>query len=454
MRLSCGYIDWLFPAAYTWGMEDDFQRELSGSAADEAALWYKNPPALEFTARIREARPRKGMVALVLDTKGFFPGGGGQPGDRGSIAGTPLTGIAEEDGVILHFVDEKEWRALFPGEGAGTGETVSCRVDAQRRTHFAQQHTGQHILSACLKKVLDVDTLSVHFGEEISTIETAAENIPEEDLRRAETAANAVIASGAEVSCVWIDAADMSAYKLRRLPDLKGRVRIVRIGDIDTSACCGVHLRGAASLGCVIITGTEKIRGRTRLGFITGGRVVQSFHGGYEILKSLREKLSCKDEDLPRAVEALLCENRETKKRLGEFKGQLYRYAAAELAAQAPECAPAAGIKARFITAFLEGASGADLSEFTARCLETGPAVVCVCDAGKNASPKREGRVSWIAAHNAGKETDLKTLLPELLAAGGGKGGGSPLRFQGSFPGPASYNEFLGNLKKIMNAGQ
>ncbi|MDR3200077.1 MAG: hypothetical protein LBT68_01350, partial [Spirochaetales bacterium] len=233
-----------------------------------------------------------------------------------------------------------------------------------------------------------------------------------------------------------------------------GRVHIVQIGEsgraADVCACCGVHLADTSALGHIVITGVEKIRGRARLRFITGGRVLKAFHAMHGILGRLRASLSCADGDLPRAAETLLAENHDLKRRLGEARSRLYRLEAAELAARSPECEPAPGRKARFITAFLDGASGAELSDFTVRCLETGPAVVLVCDMAENASPDKISRVAWIAAHNlgGGKETDFKAILPELLAAGEGKGGGASARFQGFFPDTARYREFLETLKK------
>ncbi|MDR1932833.1 MAG: hypothetical protein LBQ57_08445 [Spirochaetales bacterium] len=426
------------------------------TAADENALWYRQPWTLEFDAAVREVRAAPGAgprrLALTLDPCGFFPGGGGQPCDLGTVAGAPLAGVREEGGRILHFVDEADWKAVFPEPAAG--QTVRCRVDSLRRSDFAQQHTGEHILAACLKTAINVEAVSVHFGEQYSTIETLAREISEDELARAEAAANAVLAGGRKVICHWIDAADMDRYPLRRAPDVRGRVHIVQIGEAggvaDVCACCGVHLPDTSALGHIIITGTEKIRGRVRLRFITGGRVIKAFHAMSSVLGRLRTSLSCADGDLPRAAEDLLAESRNAKRRLGEARGRLFRYEAAELASRSQEYSPAPGVRARFMQAFLGGCGGQELSGFTACCLQTGPAFVLVCDMDEKTPPDKQRGVSWIAAHNFGngKETDLKVLLPPLLAASGGKGGGTPERFQGSFPGPAAYLEFAAAVRK------
>jgi alanyl-tRNA synthetase len=423
------------------------------TVADENAIWYRQPWVLEFDARVQDTlllREKDGRAALgiVLDTKGFFPGGGGQPCDLGTIAGVSLCQVREAAGRILHIVERERWEAVFPGTLPERGRDVHCVIDSERRNDFAQQHTGEHILAACLKKAIDVDAVSVHFGAEYSTIETLARDIREEDLLAVEDAANAVLARGEKVSCHWIDAGDIGRYPVRRSPDVRGRVHIVQIGGADTCACCGVHLCDTSSLGRIIITGTEKIRGRTRLFFITGGRVGKAFHAMHGILGRLRVLLSCSDMDLPRAVESLLEEKRETGRMLGEARSQLFRHEAADLARRSREWSPAAGVRARFIKAFLPGASPRELSDFAAHCLETGSALACVCDASGTAA-QDGGRVSWILAHNLGVSPDLKQLVSPLVSSLGGKGGGSSLRFQGSFADTRGYAAFI---EKVQDA--
>ena len=350
----------------------------------------------------------------------------------------PLLDVKEESGLILHIVEEAAWKAACRGEA----ESVSCCVDLERRRDFAQQHTGEHILAACLKKATGVEAVSVHFGDEYSTIETLAENISAEELLAAEAAANAVLAEGKTVSCHWIDSAAMGSYPLRRTPDVTGRVHIVEVGDADICACCGVHLPDTSSLGLILITGTERIRGRVRLAFITGGRVVRAFHAMNGVLESLRGKLSCGDADLLRAVGSLLEEKAGLGRRLGEARAELFRRQAAEMAKSAVESISAPGCRARFMSTFLEDASPQELSGFTACLLETGPALTVV---GAVAA----GRVSWVVAHNlGGAGPDLRQLLPQRVAMRGGKGGGQAERFQGSFPDAASCRAFAEDVRK------
>jgi alanyl-tRNA synthetase len=423
------------------------------SVADENALWYRQPWTLEFEARVLEILPLRAeagspaRLGIVLDTNGFFPGGGGQPCDLGTIAGVNLRRVKADGGRILHIAGEAEWNAVFPEAGAGRGKAVRCRIDFERRSDFAQQHTGEHILAACLKSAINVEAVSVHFGEEYSTIETLAPGIREADLRAAEDAANAVLARGEKVTCCWIDSSDIHRYPLRRAPDVTGRLHIVQIGGVDACACCGVHLADTSSLGRIIITGAEKIRGRARLFFITGGRVGKAFHAMHKILGGLRGLFSCSDEELPWSAEALLEENRNLKRALGEARARLFRHEAADLARRSREWKTSGGLSARFLEASLSGASSRELSDFAAGCLETGPAFACVCDA---ASKVREGRVSWIAAHNLGGEPDLRRLLPPLVSSCGGKGGGSAARFQGSFPDAENYAAFIQKLQTAL----
>jgi alanyl-tRNA synthetase len=426
------------------------------TALDENALWYRQPWVMEFEACVQEVLPLRAkagnLLGLVLDTNGFFPGGGGQPCDLGTVAGVSLLQVKEEGGRVLHIAEEARWKQAFPDAPPGKGRSVRCRIDAGRRSDFAQQHTGEHILAACLKTAIGVEAVSVHFGEEYSTIETLAQSISGEELRAAEDTANAVLARGEKVDCHWIDAKDIGRYPLRRAPDVRGRVQIVQIGGVDACACCGVHLADTSPLGRILITGAEKIRGRARLFFITGGRVGRAFHAMREILGRLRVLCSCSDGDIPRSVEALLEENRNLGRALGEARSGLFRREASELALRSREWKTPDGLSARFLKAFLPGLSSRELSDFAACCLETGPALACVCDAADTeANPG--GRASWIVAHNLGGTPDLRQLLPPLVSSLGGKGGGSLSRFQGSFAKASACREFAAALEKMSVGG-
>jgi alanyl-tRNA synthetase len=411
-------------------------------------LYHCAPFLLQFEARVLAEKPMGGRLGILLDRSAFFPGGGGQPEDRGTIEEVPVTGYAAEAEAVYHLVDLGAWRRVFPDTAECT--LVRCRVEGGRRADYREQHTGQHLVSACLKNLFGVDTLSVHFGEETAAIETSATSLPEGWLPAVEAEANRLIAEDLPVEAFTVEEKDLPAYKFRRTPDMTGPLRVVRIPGIDTAACCGVHLGSLASLRLVKILGEERIRGRVRIHMITGGRVVADYSKKKEILGRLQALLTCGEDRIAESVEALLAEGRSRKKLIGELRGEIFRRRAAELWETAPRIAVGAGGEAAFIITDISEAAAEEIFDFITCCLEPGPAFAVVSDS----VPDSEGakKVSWTAAHNLGpgpgRETglDLKALLPGLIAAAGGKGGGGPARFQGAFPGRENYDSFLAAL--------
>ena len=127
-------------------------------------LYHRDPYLFEFDATVVSSTERDGRREVVLDDTAFYPGGGGQPCDRGTLAGAPVVEVKYAGEEIAHVVD-----APF---ALGPGSRVHGVVDAEWRLDFMAQHTGQHIISQALLAVGGLATVSVHFGEETTTIAT------------------------------------------------------------------------------------------------------------------------------------------------------------------------------------------------------------------------------------------------------------------------------------------
>ena len=201
-------------------------------------LYYAQPGQLEFKAEVIRAEGLlDGRFQVVLDRTCFYPGGGGQPCDQGTLNGARIVDVREENGDIVHVVST----AIGPGG-------VSGAIDAARRRDFMVQHTGQHIFSQALVRAGDLETVSVHFGDEDTTIELKADSVDDGVLRAAEDIANGIIRENRPVILHEIDRAEASHFPLRRTPPDEGRLRIVEVKEYDWAACGGVHV--ASSGGC------------------------------------------------------------------------------------------------------------------------------------------------------------------------------------------------------------
>ncbi len=177
--------------------------------------------ALEFRAVVADVRLDSHVVGeggqkeqvwqVALDRTGFYPVGGGQPWDTGLLVATAKSGAVLE--VVVERVEEDEagevWHYVRKPLPEGT--EVVGRVDAARRMDHAQQHTGQHLLSAMFLKELGAPTVSFHLGADSVTIDLAVEKVSEEELRLVEAAANRLIYEDRTVRPRWVSREEAEA---------------------------------------------------------------------------------------------------------------------------------------------------------------------------------------------------------------------------------------------------
>ncbi|MDR1099140.1 MAG: alanyl-tRNA editing protein, partial [Treponema sp.] len=230
-------------------------------------MYYDYSEAGIFRAEIREVRPwaGTGTRAIILDKTIFYPEGGGQSADRGSINGVPLLDVQEVDGEILH---------LAAGDGTGlVPGPAELVLDLRRRRDFTIHHTGQHLLSGTILRMTGKPTLSMRLGEEFCTIDVDTPDLGEDVLLAVEEAVMDAIEADCPVIFHLCPPEDITRFPLRkRPPQGEEQIRVVEIQGHDFSPCCGTHCASTGAIGILRIIGTEKYKGMTRLTFIAGRR--------------------------------------------------------------------------------------------------------------------------------------------------------------------------------------
>lgn len=251
--------------------------------------YYEQPGLMKAEARVVEVREVAGgtgcagfagdavgaCVELFLDATIFYPEGGGQPCDLGSIAGVPLVEAKEEGERVLHRLAGLP--TLKPGDA------VPLVLDAGRRRDHCQQHSGQHLLSAILEREYGIHTIGFHLGRESCTIDVTAQSL--EDARRLaiEAAAEEFIARDRPFIVHECPPEDPASFPIRKnLPAGASSIRIVEIDGYDWVACCGTHVRSAGELRAFRILATERYKGNTRIHFVAGNRAVAALASGHE----------------------------------------------------------------------------------------------------------------------------------------------------------------------------
>ncbi len=239
-------------------------------------LYYLEPTLDSVAARILSVRSLPdslpARVEIVLDRTIFYPEGGGQPCDLGTIGGRNLIEVREGPEGPIHIL------SLDPSTSAAlwaAGTEVELILDRKRRRDHSQQHSGQHLLSAVLEREWGIHTLSFHLGEAYSTIDVTAPSIDRSLTEAIESKMDKFIAEEAEYRVHLSDSVRAQDFPLRkRPPEGEEELRIVEIAGYDWVACCGTHVSRAGELRLVKILSSEKYKGNTRIYFAAGDRAV------------------------------------------------------------------------------------------------------------------------------------------------------------------------------------
>ena len=225
----------------------------------------------ESTILAAEPDEKTGGGRIALDGTVFYPEGGGQPADRGTLtlpdgATLNVTDVHEHDGILWHSVD------ALP-ESAVPGTAVSGCIDWEWRFDKMQQHTGEHILSGILHQMFGAENVGFHIGSEAVRMDTSVP-ISAEGLQAAELAANRIVWQDVPVLVSYPTREELAALVYRSKKEIEGQVRIVTIPGADVCACCGTHTRTTGQVGQIKILASENYKGGVRLSVVCGQRAL------------------------------------------------------------------------------------------------------------------------------------------------------------------------------------
>ncbi len=385
-------------------------------------LYLDAPELLTFDARVLAVRALGDHPAVVLDRTAFYPEGGGQPADRGELAGVPVVDVQEVDGEVLH--------ALGGPVPAGA---VHGRVDAARRRDHLQQHHGQHLLSAAFEAHLGARTLSFHLGGEVSTIDLDAplSRLDAAALRAVEGKVNELVFRDLPVVARDFSPAELAALPLRK-EAMKGS-RVVVVGDqasggiVDASPCGGTHPRRTGEVGAVAVLRAQKWGQGARVEFVCGARTVRLLADLQARLAQAAEHLRCASAEVADAA-------RRTAEDLTARRKEAERLALALADAEAERLA-GGGPLVRAVLVPPGGAAAAWLRGVAAGLAARG------CTALLGAVEDGKGFLCF--ARPKGPGPSMGGLLKEAVALLGGKGGGAPDLAQGGGPDGAAVEAAL-----------
>lgn len=276
-------------------------------------LYYQDPYLTTFTARVLTCEPAKTGFLVTLDRTAFYPEGGGQPADHGTLGAAAVTDVHEKDGVIFHTCDA-------PVE---TGVAVEGSIDWPRRFDHMQQHSGEHILSGLLCSLYDCDNVGFHLGADTVTIDYNRE-LTWEQVLEAERRANETIWADTPVEITFPSPEALEQLHYRSKKELTGQVRIVTFPGADCCACCGTHVRRAGEVGLIKVLSCQKFREGVRMEILCGQRAYRYLSQVYDQDHAVAQLLSVKPQDTLAAVERQNAELTAAKQRMTELEDQLF----------------------------------------------------------------------------------------------------------------------------------
>ena len=371
-------------------------------------LFYADCHLTEFSATVTGCAECEQGYLVTLDATAFYPEGGGQACDIGTLGGANVLDVQEKDGDILHLCDKP-----LP-----VGTAVEGRIDWARRFDLMQQHTGEHILSGLINARFGYHNTGFHVGADVMEVDFDGP-ISAEDLAQLELEANEAIWKNMPVKC-WIPSPDeLESVTYRTKRALPWPVRIVQVGDVDSCACCGIHVAATGEVGMIKILSCASLRGGVRLEMVCGGRAYKYMTAVFDQNRTVSQTFSSKLLETGEAAKKMQETLAREKARIAQLQKQVFAsiangYAGKENAVHFEEG--------------LEPAQVRELADHISRTVSGYAAVF-----SENA-----GGFSYCLATQTG---DLRQLGREVTAALNGRGGGKPNFQQGNLAAPRAEIE-------------
>ena len=381
------------------------------------ALYYQKPYIKEFDATVVACTETDRGYEIELSDTAFYPEGGGQPGDRGTLVaeGNPEQTIRISDTQfagehIVHIADGK----------LAAGAKVRGIPDWENRCDNMQGHSGEHVLTGILAQTYGYENIGFHMGESFITIDF---NGPLTDAQvvDAEQRANAIVRANLPIQESFPNAEELKTMQYRSKKELSGTVRIITIPGLDACACCGTHVTATGEIGLIKILNFTNRKKGVRLEVLCGRKAVQAYQQETAQVRAISRCLSAKPSEVQDAVEKLNAEKEKLQQQLHEMT-EKYLKQKAESAADT-EGAP---------LYFEDNLSIEYLRSFCNLLLATGK--MHTCAALSAVAVESEGlqpaAYNYVIVSNA---IDLKPHIKTLNQQLNGRGGGSSSAIQGTY---------------------
>lgn len=269
-------------------------------------LYYEDAYIKEFSARVLKIDEN----GVVLDKTAFFPEGGGQTSDVGTLSGKYVCAVNEINGVIYHKI-----KGDIPFV---VGDSVEGAVDFHKRFSDMQNHTGEHIVSGIVHNRYGYENVGFHLNEKEVALDFSGV-LTAKDIDEIEFLANKAVWQNIELNIFYPDEEERKHIDFRSKKEIKGKLRLVEIDGIDLCACCAPHVRRTGEIGVIKIVRSESHRGGTRIYILCGERALRDYSLKQRETRKTGELLKVPEYETSDAVGSLLKKKNELEYEIGRM---------------------------------------------------------------------------------------------------------------------------------------
>lgn len=376
-------------------------------------LYYQDSHLIEFEARVIANSERvSGWTAVTLDRTAFYPTGGGQPSDTGTLNGLRVVECIDdaEEGV-LHVIQ---------GRAPEVGIVVKGRIDWLRRLDHIQQHTGQHIFSQAFVKLFNAPTRSFRVLDESCEIDVDLDNPTNETIERAVELANNVIWENRVIAIRQVTSQEASDLPLRREPAREGDLRLIEIEGFDLTPCGGTHAYQTGEVGMIAVRSWERAKGLSRIEFVAGMRALADYRSANQSARAIAGLFSAGRADTPELAARMIEENKQLHRRVRGLEEIAARVEAEELLVRATT----GHDNVRIVSELFENREAESLKQLALSLISHPETIALLGSRDKDAA-------RLVFARSADAPGDMNALMRDACAILDGRGGGKPDLAQG-----------------------
>ena len=363
-------------------------------------LYEAQPYLTHFSATVESCMQGKKGWDICLDQTAFYPEGGGQPYDTGTLGGVKVLEVHQRDGRVVHTC----------AAPLKVGSQVEGEINWPRRFDLMQHHSGEHIVSGIAHRRFGCDNVGFHMGNDVITIDLNVELTPEQ-VAHLEAEANQYIWEDHPIAITYPTTEELEHLDYRSKKALTGQVRIVSFPGADTCACCGTHVSSSGQVGLVKLLSCQKFRDGVRIELVCGKRALDYLSQVWEQNHQISNLLSAKTMQTGAAVRRLLDENATLKSRILTMEERQFAALAQRYADEGN------------VVVFEPGLSPDSLRRLCS-AVQAACGGRCACFSGADGSGYQ-----YAIGQPGG---DLRPLVKSLNQALQGRGGGKPDFVQGS----------------------